>query len=78
MRDHPYAFLRLGDRWVNLTMITDIVDHGDRLTVFLASEMARMTGGEDPQPVNVARRFTLSDPKEVKKLRTWLKLNDEE
>ena len=78
MRERPYAFLRLGDRWVNLSMVTDIVDEGESLTVFLASDMARMVRRDDPQPMDVARRFTLSDPEDVKKLRKWLKLNDEE
>jgi hypothetical protein len=78
MRAHPYAFLRLGDRWVNLAMVTDIVDEGETLIVFLASDMARMVRREDPHPMDVARRFTLSDPDDVKKLRRWLKLNDEE
>lgn len=68
----------LGDRWVNMAMITDIVDGGDTLTVFLASDMARMAGREHPPPLDVARRFTLSEPDDVKKLRMWLKLNDEE
>ena len=78
MRERPYAFLRLGDRWVNMAMITDVVDGGDTLTVFLASDMARMAGRDDPHPIDVARRFTLSAPEDVAKLRTWLKLNDEE
>ena len=78
MRARPFAFLRLGDRWVNLTMVTDIVDEGDTLTIFLSSDMARMVGRDDPHPMDVARRYTLTDPDDVTKLRTWLKLNDEE
>ena len=78
MRDRPYAFLRLGDRWVNLSMVTDIVDHGEKLTLFLAADMARMTGGDDPQALDVARRFSVTDPKDVQRLKTWLKLNDED
>ena len=78
MRERPYAFLRLDDRWVNMTMVTDIVDEGEFLTIYLASDMARMVGRPDPHPLDVARRFTLTDPDVVTKLRTWLKLNDEE
>ena len=78
MRERPFAFLRLGDRWVNLTMVTDIVDDGDTLTIFLSSDMARMVGRDDPHAMDVARRYTLTDPDDVKKLRRWLKLNDEE
>lgn len=78
MRERPFAFLRLGDRWVNLAMVTDIVDDGDSLTIFLSSDMARMVGRDEPHPMDVARRFTLSDPDDVQKLRTWLKLNDED
>ena len=78
MRERPFAFLRLGDRWVNLTMVTDVVDEGDTLTIFLSSDMARMVGRDDPHPMDVARRYTLTDPDDVTKLRKWLKLNDEE
>jgi hypothetical protein len=78
MHQRPYAFLRLGDRWVNLAMVTDIVDEGETLVVFLATDMARLVRGDDPHAMDVARRFTLSDPDDVKKLRRWLKLNDEE
>ena len=78
MRERPFAFLRLGDRWVNLTMVTDIVDEGESLTIFLASDMARMVGRDDPHPMDVARRFTLTDPADVSKLRNWINLNDEE
>jgi len=78
MRERPFAFLRLGDRWVNLATVTDIVDDGDSLTIFLSSDMARMVGRDEPHPMDVARRFTLSDPDDVQKLRTWLKLNDED
>jgi hypothetical protein len=77
MRERPYAFLRLGDRWVNLTMVTDIVDEGETLTIFLSSDMARMVGRGEQHAMDVARRFTLSDPGDVTKLRKWLKLNDE-
>ena len=40
--------------------------------------MARMVGRDDPHPMDVARRYTLTDPDDVTKLRKWLKLNDEE
>jgi hypothetical protein len=78
LRMRPYAFLRVGNRWINLSMVTDIEDHGDRLVVFVASDMARLAGGEDPEAIDVARRFAVSDPADVDKLRKWLKLNDEE
>ena len=78
MRERPYAFLRLGDRWVNLAMVTDIVDEGEELTIFLSTDMARMVGREDPHPMDVARRFTVRNPEDVNKLRKWLMLNDEE
>lgn len=78
MRERPYAFLRIGDRWVNMAMVTDIVDGGEKLTVYLSSDQARMVGGGAPQAVDVARRFTVSAPEDVTKLRKWLKLNDEE
>ena len=78
MRERPYAFLRIGDRWVNMTMVTDIEDHGHELRIFLATDMARRAGKEAPTAIDVARRFSVTDPGDVDKLRTWLKLNDEE
>ena len=78
MRERPYAFLRLADRWVNMAQITDIVDGGDELTIYLSADQARMVGGSSPQAVDVARRFTLTEKADVEKLRTWLRLNDED
>lgn len=75
MRQRPFAFLKIGDRWINMSMVTDIEDHGDSLVVYLATDMARLAGGE---AVDVARRFAVSEPNEVEKLRKWLKLNDED
>lgn len=78
MRQRPYAFLRVGNRWINMTMVTDIEDHGDELTVYVATDMARLAGRDDPQPMDVARRFSVKDPEAVEKVRRWLMLNDEE
>lgn len=77
-RTRPYAFLRIGTRWINLSMVTDIEDRGDELVVFVASDMARLAGRGDPEPIDVARRFAITKPEEMDKLRKWLKLNDEE
>ena len=78
MRARPHAFLRVGERWINMAMVTDIEDGGDRLVLFLASEMARLAGTADPAPIDVARRLTVKAPEDVKKLRRWLMLNDED
>jgi len=78
MRDRPFAFLRLGNRWVNMALVSDVVDEGQQLTLFLVAESARLAGAESPTPVDVARQFTVSRPEDVVKLRKWLKLNDEE
>lgn len=77
-RARPYAFLRVGERWINMSLVTDIEDHGDRLVVFCATDMARLAGHDHPQAVDVARRFSVTAPSDVDKLRTWLKLNDED
>ena len=77
MRVRPFAFLKVGSRWINFALVTDVLDHGDRLTIFLGSDMARMTGGADPIPLDVARRITVKDPEEVKTIRAWLRLSDE-
>ena len=78
MRQRPYAFLRIGKRWINMCMVTDIEDHGSKLRVFLATDMARLTGREEPEAIDVARRFTVADAEDVDKLKRWLLLNDED
>ncbi len=79
MRTRPYAFLALGNRWVNMAMVTDIEDHGDELRIFVAADMARLTpGSEKPEAIDVARRFSLKDKDEIEKLKRWLMLHDED
>lgn len=78
MRTRPYAFLKVGKRWINMAMVTDIEDHGDKLVVFVAADMARLAGLDDPEAVDVARRFPITDAEEVDKLRKWLRFNDVE
>jgi len=78
MRQRPYAFLPVGNRWINMTMVTDIEDRGNALTLFMTSEMARLAGKEDPAPIDVARRVTLTEPEDVEKVRRWLMLHDED
>jgi hypothetical protein len=78
MRQRPYAFLRVGNRWINMTMVTDIEDLGDGLTIYVASDMARMAGRGEPASIDVARRVTVKDPDDVDKVRRWLMLNDED
>lgn len=77
-RARPHAFLRLGDRWINMSLVTDIEDHGDELIVFVTSDMARLAGRDTPSPLDVARRFSVTDPESVDRLRRWLMLNDED
>jgi hypothetical protein len=78
LRARPHAFLRVGNRWINMSMVTDIEDHGDTLVVFVTSDMARMAGREHPEPVDVARRFSVDEPEAVERMRRWLLLNDED
>ena len=78
MRNRPYTFLRIGDRWINMCMVTDVEDHGSELRVFVATDMARLAGRDDPEPIDVARRFIITNQAEVDKLRRWLLLNDED
>jgi len=78
MRTRPYAFLRIGERWVNLAMVTDIEDHGEELTVFMATDMARLAGRDAPEAIDVARRFSITEPDDVEKMRRWLMLHDED
>lgn len=78
MRKRSFAFLHVGNRWINMAMVSDIEDHGSELTIFLTSEMARLAGRGEPEPIDVARRFTIEDPEDVEKVRRWLMLNDED
>lgn len=78
MRRRPYAFLRVGNRWINMTMVTDIEDQGDHLIVYMASDMARLAGRGEPAPIDVARRVTVKEAEEVEKIRRWLMLHDED
>lgn len=61
-----------------MTMVTDIEDRGDELTLYMTSEMARLAGRSEPAPIDVARRVTLKAADEVEKVRRWLMLNDED
>ena len=78
MRERPYAFLRIGQRWVNMSMVTDIEEAGDELRIFMATDMARLTGGPEPQAIDVARRIIVRDPEDVQKVTRWLLVNDED
>jgi len=77
-RARPYAFLHVGNRWINMSMVTDIEDHGDELVIFVTSDMARLAGRGEPEAIDVARRFSVTLPDEVEKLKRWLLLNDED
>lgn len=78
MRTRPYAFLQVGNRWINMAMVTDIEDHGDKLVVYVTADMARLASLEDPSAIDVARRFSIKDPEEVAKIKRWLLLHDED
>lgn len=78
MRARSHAFLPLGVRWINMSLVTDIEDHGEELRLFLTSDMARLAGGTEPTALDVARRISVTDPEEVKILRRWLMINDED
>ena len=78
MRDRPYAFVRIGDRWINMAMVTDIEDHGEQLVVYMSADLAPFAGRQESKPIDVARRYIVVDPEAVARLRTWLRLNDED
>jgi hypothetical protein len=40
--------------------------------------MARLAGRGEPEAIDVARRFSVSAPDEIDKLKRWLLLNDED
>ena len=46
--------------------------------MFMSADMAQIAGRQSPKPIDVARRYIVADPAAVEKLRTWLRLNDEE
>jgi len=33
LRARPHAFLRVENRWIDMSMVTDIEDHGDTLVL---------------------------------------------
>ena len=78
MRARPCAFLRIGPRWANMCTVTDIEDHGDELRILVSSDMARLAGGNTPEAIDVARRFSVKDPKDIDHVKRWLMLNDED
>jgi len=39
---------------------------------------ARLARQDDPVPIDVARRFSITEPGEIDKLKRWLMLNDED
>lgn len=78
MRNRPYAFLKVGKRWINMAMVTDIEDHGDKLVIYVTADMARLASLDDPSAIDVARRFSISASDEVEKIKRWLLLNDED
>lgn len=78
MRARSHAFLPLGRRWINMSLVTDIEDHGEELRLFLTSDMARLAGGNQPTALDVARRISVTEPEEIKTLRRWLMINDED
>lgn len=78
MRQRPHAFLRIGTRWINMAMVTDVEEQEDRLIIYMASDMARLAGRDDPAPIDVARRVSIKDADDIAKLRRWLMLNDED
>jgi len=72
MRQRPYQFIQLGARWINMAMVTDVRDAGDKIFIFLASPMLARgepggTGG---------RRIVVKDPEEVIEIRRWMSLHD--
>jgi hypothetical protein len=78
MRERPFAFLRVDDRWINMALVTDIEDHGTELRIFFATDMARLAGRSNPEPIDVARRFVVTEASAIERLRKWLLLNDED
>ena len=78
MRDRPYAFVRIGDRWINMAMVTDIEDHGEQLVVYMSADLAHFAGRQESKPIDVVRRYVVVDSEAVARLRTWLRLNDED
>ena len=73
MRESPHDFVQVGKRWINMAMVTDVTDTGDKLYIYLA---APMLARDDGEMETAGRRLVISDAKEIADLKRWLGLND--
>jgi hypothetical protein len=73
VRDTQFEFVRIGKRWINMSMVTDVRDCGDKIFVFLS---APMLGSVGDQKITGGRRIVIKDPDEVVELRKWMTLHD--
>ena len=59
-----------------MCMVTDIEDLGDELRIFVPSDMARLAAHDSPDAIDVARHFSVKDPKDMDHVKRRLTLND--
>ena len=76
MAEKPnHTFLKVGPRWVNMSMVTDVFFEEEKATVSFAAPMARKVSSP-PGIVTDTRRLILKDPDEVATIRKWCSRND--
>jgi hypothetical protein len=44
----------------------------------MSADMAQFAGRQESKPIDVVRRYVVVDSEAVARLRTWLRLNDED
>jgi len=73
MRETPHDFVQVGKRWINMALVTDVLDAGDKLYIYLAAPMLARDEGEME---TAGRRLVIQDPGELAALKRWMGLND--
>ncbi len=70
----PFYFVKVGKRWINMALVTDVRDHGDKMAVYLTAPMLTKAGDDT---IATGRRIVLTDDDEVAAFRKWILLHDE-
>ncbi len=73
MRETAHDFVQVGRRWINMSLVTDVTDAGNKLYIYLA---APMLARDDDEVETAGRRLVITEEGEIDDLKRWLGLND--